>query len=248
MIGFYNFSVVLTYIGLGSAILGMTEACEGNYKTAIICLMICGICDMFDGRIARAMKRSEDAQKFGIQIDSLCDLVCFGVFPAMLGYAFGARGLFGNVCMVVYVLGAVIRLGYFNVMEEKRQKETNECRKEYQGLPVTSSAVIFPLVFLLKDTDKVSFVTLWEIVLLFSHGSGMVIITACGSSIPLITKNSNVLSSIAESEPLALMTGSTLCMSFSMYAEDIDSSRASILSALPLIVLISPLCTINRFG
>lgn len=167
MIGFYNFSVVLTYIGLGAAVLGMTQACEGNYKFAIICLMLCGICDMFDGRIARAMKRSEDAQKFGIQIDSLCDLVCFGVFPAILGYAFGARGLFGNVCLVVYVLGAVIRLGYFNVMEEKRQKETNECRKEYQGLPVTSAAVIFPLIFLLKDTDKVSFSNLWEITMLF---------------------------------------------------------------------------------
>lgn len=168
MIGFYNFSVVLTYIGLASAIFGTTQALEGNFKTGIICLIICGICDMFDGRVARAMKRSEDAQKFGIQIDSLCDLICFGVFPAMLAYAFGAKGYFGNVCMIVYVLGAVIRLGYFNVMEEKRQKDSNECRKEYQGLPVTSSAVIFPLLFLLKDTTgKLSFATIWEIAMLF---------------------------------------------------------------------------------
>lgn len=167
MIGFYNFSVVLTYIGLASAIVGMTQACDGNFKIAIICLMVCGICDMFDGKIARAMKRTEDAQKFGIQIDSLCDLVCFGVFPAMLGYAFGARGLFGNFCLVCYVLCAVIRLGFFNVMEEKRQKETNELRKEYQGLPVTSAAVIFPLIFLLKDTGRFSFAVVWEIAMLF---------------------------------------------------------------------------------
>ena len=167
MIGFYNFSVVLTYIGLASAICGMTQACDGQYKIAIVCLMICGICDMFDGKIARAMKRSEDAQKFGIQIDSLCDLVCFGVFPAILGYSFGIRGFFGNVCLIAYVLCAVIRLGYFNVMEEKRQKETNELRKEYQGLPVTSAAAIFPLVFLLKDSGKFSFDVVWEVAILF---------------------------------------------------------------------------------
>ncbi|MBQ3601720.1 MAG: CDP-alcohol phosphatidyltransferase family protein [Lachnospiraceae bacterium] len=167
MLGFYNFSVVVTYIGLASAVFGMTQACNGNHKVAIVCLILCGVCDMFDGKIARAMKRSEDAQKFGIQIDSLCDLVCFGVFPAILGYSFGADGVFGNICLVVYVLGAVIRLAFFNVMEEKRQKETNECRTEYQGLPVTSAAVIFPLIFLLSENDKVSFCTIWEITMLF---------------------------------------------------------------------------------
>lgn len=167
MIGFYNASVILTYIGLASSIVGMTQAFDGNYKTAIICLMICGICDMFDGKIARAMKRTEDAQKFGIQIDSLCDLVCFGVFPAMLGYAFGARGIFGSFCMVCYVLCAVIRLGFFNVMEEKRQKETNALRKEYQGLPVTSAAAIFPVIFLLKGTGGFSFTVVWEVAMLF---------------------------------------------------------------------------------
>lgn len=167
MIGFYNFSVVLTYIGLASAVVGMTQACDGSFKTAIICLMICGLCDMFDGKIARAMKRTEDAQKFGIQIDSLCDLVCFGVFPAMLGYSFGIKGFFGNFCLVCYVLCAVIRLGFFNVMEEKRQSETNELRKEYQGLPVTSAAAIFPLIFLLKDSGRFSFPLVWEVAMLF---------------------------------------------------------------------------------
>lgn len=167
MIGFYNWSVVMTYIGLASAIVGMTQACEGNYKAAIVCLIVCGLCDMFDGKIARAMKRTEDAQKFGIQIDSLCDLVCFGVFPAMLGYAFGAKGLFGTVCLIVYVLCAVIRLAFFNVMEEKRQKETNAPRKEYQGLPVTCAAIIFPLVFLLKESGNLDFAVVWEVTMLF---------------------------------------------------------------------------------
>ena len=82
----------------------------------------------------------------------------------------------------------------------------------------------------------------------FSHGSGIVIMTALGSGIPLIIRNSNVLSSIAESEPEELITGSTLCISPFRTPEDIVSSRANMVSALPRIVLISPLWTIKRFG
>ena len=52
--------------------------------------------------------------------------------------------------MCMYVLAAVIRLGFFNVMEEKRQQMTTEVRKYYQGLPVTSIAIIFPIVYLLR--------------------------------------------------------------------------------------------------
>ena len=84
-IGYYNYTVVLTYLGLSSAVVGMVEAMKHDYKTALICLLICGVCDMFDGMIARtSKKRSEDAKSFGVQIDSLCDVICFGVFPVVI--------------------------------------------------------------------------------------------------------------------------------------------------------------------
>ena len=66
---------------------------------------------------------------------------------------------------------------------------------------------------------------------------------------PLIIRNSSVLSSMAESEPLELITGSTFVISSSeSTGECMVSSLASILSALPLMVLISPLCTMRRLG
>ena len=52
----------------------------------------------------------------------------------------------------LFVLAALIRLAYFNVTEEDRQKETAERRKNYQGLPVTSISLIMPLFFLLAFT------------------------------------------------------------------------------------------------
>jgi CDP-diacylglycerol--serine O-phosphatidyltransferase len=151
MIGFYNYSVILTYIGLISSVFGITQVFEGHEALAFLCLLFSGICDLFDGKIARSMKNRTDHEKvFGIQIDSLCDLVCFGVFPAVIGYSYHSVYPLRLAATIMIVLAAVIRLGYFNVMEEERQRNTTENRKEYEGLPVTTVAIILPLLFLGK--------------------------------------------------------------------------------------------------
>lgn len=151
MIGFYNHSVILTYISLASSVFGMTQAIHGRFKTAICCLAISGLCDMFDGKIARAMKnRTEDEKSFGIQIDSLCDVVCFGLFPAMICYLLGVRGPIGIGIIIVYCVNSVIRLGFFNVQETKDLLTDFEKDKHYRGLPITSMAVVLPLVFMIQ--------------------------------------------------------------------------------------------------
>lgn len=150
MIGFYSYTVILTYIGLASAVAGIFFACGNNPHTAyaIVCLMISGLCDMFDGKVARTKKnRTEDEKKFGIQIDSLCDAICFGVLPTVIGYSVGLDTFADLPVLILFPLCAVIRLAYFNVTEESRQKKTDETRKVYEGLPVTSVALIFPLIY-----------------------------------------------------------------------------------------------------
>ncbi|WP_461813002.1 CDP-alcohol phosphatidyltransferase family protein [Faecalimonas sp.] len=165
MIGFYNYSVILTYIGLISSIMGMIFTVNGHYKLAIFCLAFSGLCDMFDGKIARAMKnRTDDEKKFGIQIDSLCDVVCFGAFPVILCYCLGLKDIFGIAILAFYGTASVIRLGYFNVMEEKRQQETSEARKYYEGLPITTMAIILPIIYLLKPCMAGYFVLILHII------------------------------------------------------------------------------------
>lgn len=151
MIGFYNYSVILTYISLLCSVFGMTQAIHGRFKTAIFCLAISGLCDMFDGKIARTMKnRTEDEKSFGIQIDSLCDMVCFGVFPAIICYLLGVRGPLGLAIIAVYCINSVIRLAFFNVMEAKNALVTEEGEKYYKGLPITSMAIVLPIVFMIQ--------------------------------------------------------------------------------------------------
>ena len=82
MIGFYNYTLVLTFLSLVSAVFGMTQASGGHFNIAVGCLAFAGLCDAFDGRVARTKKdRTDDECLFGVQLDSLCDVVAFGAFP-----------------------------------------------------------------------------------------------------------------------------------------------------------------------
>ena len=151
LLGFYDYTVILTYMSLLSAFAGMILSGKGMHTAAVFCLMFCGICDAFDGTVARTKKnRTEDEKAFGIQIDSLCDAVSFGVFPALLSVRMGLNGILGMAIAAIYSLCAVIRLAFFNVQEAKRQQAEEGKRKTYRGLPVTSISMIYPVVALLQ--------------------------------------------------------------------------------------------------
>ena len=172
MIGFYDYTVVLTYLSLLSASFGIIISLSGMGHPYIggFFLLFCGFCDAFDGKVARSKKdRSQEERSFGIQIDSLSDLVAFGVLPACIGSALlrvspfmkFLRERYGIAChkgatvfltalLVLYILAALIRLAYFNVTEEKRSIEEGGVRKYFVGLPVTSSALILPPILFLN--------------------------------------------------------------------------------------------------
>ena len=157
MIGYYNYTVILTYLGLASAVAGMVQAVSGNYRVAVLLLIFCGFCDMFDGTVARTRERTPEEISFGAHIDSLCDMICFGAFPALLGYSFGiCRNVFGLIAMVIYVLAAVIRLAYFDVQEMSRIQNDEGMREYYTGLPVTTSALVVPAIVILMALAGVS--------------------------------------------------------------------------------------------
>lgn len=151
LIGVYDYTVILTYLSLISAVIGIVQASKGSFGVAVLCILASGICDAFDGMVARTKQnRTEDERAFGIQLDSLCDVISFGVAPAFLCYCMGVDGVFGLICVCLYSLCALIRLAFFNVLEAKRQQVEDGCNKFYRGLPVTSISMIFPLVYLLR--------------------------------------------------------------------------------------------------
>lgn len=181
MLGIYNYTVILTYIGMLTGFAGILCAMDGDVHAALLCLMVAGVCDMFDGAIASTMERTRREKRFGVQIDSLSDLVCFGVLPAAIVRT--ASGQSGTVLFIagLYLLCALIRLAWFNVDEEERQEHEIGSRTVYYGLPVTTAALILPALIELGGRNGV---TLAPLVLLVMAAAFLTPFKLCKPRLP----------------------------------------------------------------
>lgn len=142
-IGKYNISVILTYIGVAFAFSGIAAAFGEKFAEAMIFLAAAGICDLFDGVIARKCKRDEAEKEFGVQIDSLADVIGFLALPAVLGLGLiDGAGFIKYPVVLGYILCGIIRLAWFNTFAAAEGMRTH-----YDGLPVTYSALIFPVLW-----------------------------------------------------------------------------------------------------
>ena len=144
-------SVLLPYLGVIFAVISMYFAfikmafCEVSYiRYSLVFLMLAGICDMFDGKVASMCKRTTEEKEFGIQIDSLADTVNFVVLPVVIMLSLGMTSIIDVVIYALFIICGISRLGYFNV-----NAKLDSPVKFYNGLPVTSTAIIYPVLGLL---------------------------------------------------------------------------------------------------
>lgn len=156
MLGYYNYSVILTYLSMIFATIGFSNVLkdsENGVFVALICLLFSGVCDMFDGAVAKRCKRNDEEKLFGIEIDSLVDLVAFGALPAVITLKLAKSSPFAAAGAGLILLSSVTRLGYFNVQEFSRDR--TEKLLHYTGLPVTTVAIFFPALLLLNVLFKI---------------------------------------------------------------------------------------------
>jgi len=170
LIGYLNPPTFITLGGLILASLGVYFAAHQNIPYAAICLIYAGICDLFDGYVARKCNLPPEQQDFGIHIDTVADMASFGVAPAFIVMHAGLDGPVEMAAILVYICCAGTRLAYFNSIATK----TTGPVAFFTGLPVTYAAMIFPLVlyFCYSPTSgEVSplplHITLWVVAFLF---------------------------------------------------------------------------------
>lgn len=144
-------SVFITYLGVIFGVIAMYFAfskmafSEVSYlRYSLVFLILAGVCDMFDGKVARMCKRTEQEKEFGIQIDSLADTVNFVCLPVIIMLSLGMHSLIDIIVYTLFVLCGISRLGYFNTIAT-----SDKPVKYYSGLPVTTTAIIYPLLGLL---------------------------------------------------------------------------------------------------
>ena len=144
IVGFWNPSVILTYLGLEISVLGMYLAArQVHVNYVFVCFIIAGICDVFDGAVARKIKRTEEEKAFGIELDSLADVISFVVFPIIIFCRLGYLSVAHLVVYLLFAVAGIARLGYFNVTTADSEGPV----KHYMGLPVTYTALIFPIFY-----------------------------------------------------------------------------------------------------
>ena len=135
----------ITLIGICIGLTSIKFAIDGKFAIAIIAILFAGLMDALDGRIARLIKGTS---KMGKELDSLGDVVSFGVAPALIMYYWNLQYLdkFGWFVCLTYVVCVALRLARFNVNSEEEPSWKDNF---FEGMPSPAGGIIvlMPLVF-----------------------------------------------------------------------------------------------------
>jgi CDP-diacylglycerol--serine O-phosphatidyltransferase len=140
--GVYLLPNLFTTAGLFAGFFAVISTLRGDYWLAAITILVAQCCDALDGRVARLTRTGSS---FGVQYDSLSDLVAFGVAPAILVYAWalGGLGRWGWLAATLYVTCGALRLARFNVQISSVE------RRHFVGLPIPAAAAVIATTVLL---------------------------------------------------------------------------------------------------
>ncbi len=132
---------LFTAASIFSGVFSIISAINGEFEKAAWLIMLSLIFDGLDGRVARL---TNTCSKFGVEFDSLADMVAFGVAPALLMYLFVGDefGRFGVVASAVFVIFGAVRLARFNVMTVSSEPSV------FIGVPIPTAAVLISLLVL----------------------------------------------------------------------------------------------------
>ena len=133
--GVFLAPATITSLGLLSGFFGLVSAINSHFELAAVMILIAFVCDGLDGRVARLSRTSS---QFGVEYDSLSDVVAFGVAPAGIAYCWSLRllGTWGVVIAGMFVICAALRLARFNVQTASTDK------RRFVGLPVPGAAAM----------------------------------------------------------------------------------------------------------
>lgn len=131
---------MITVLAICAGLSGIRLAFEGRTELAVAMLMIAAALDFVDGRAARMLKASS---KFGAQMDSLADIVNFGVAPALVLYAYMLErvGSIGWIACLLFAIACALRLARFNVMADDPDRPAWQA-DYFVGVPAPAGAVL----------------------------------------------------------------------------------------------------------
>lgn len=134
---------LITVLAICAGLTGIRLAFEGRYELAVSMVLLAAFLDGIDGRVARMMRATSN---FGVQMDSLADIVNFGVAPALVLYVYvlDQAKSFGWIAALLFAISAGLRLARFNVMTERPNKP-QWLSEFFVGVPAPAGALLVML-------------------------------------------------------------------------------------------------------
>jgi CDP-diacylglycerol--serine O-phosphatidyltransferase len=145
------FTLLNGFAGMGAILFFMRFGIEGRmafFWTATALLPFALLMDVLDGSVARARGESSP---LGQELDSLADIVSFGVAPAVMAFSAGLRGEWDCLCLMVFVACGISRLARYNVTAPSLAAKTGKV-PYYEGLPIPTSLLLVTMVGILAAT------------------------------------------------------------------------------------------------
>ncbi|HER62761.1 MAG TPA: CDP-diacylglycerol--serine O-phosphatidyltransferase [Desulfobacteraceae bacterium] len=162
---FYPLPCLLTCCSLFSGFYSIVASINGHFFAAAVAILVAAVFDCLDGRVARM---TASTSTFGMELDSLCDLVSFGVAPALLAYlwALTPYGRYGWLAAFLYVATTALRLARFN-------SQASSSGPDFVGLPCPAAAMLIATTVMfsrfLGTTDTVKHVSILLLVYVLSY-------------------------------------------------------------------------------
>lgn len=151
---------IFTFINLSCGILSILSILQQDYATSSVLIIIAALVDRYDGRIARYLNVSSD---LGKELDSLADLVSFGVAPSLLIYSlfnlgsFGPKGIFGIILLILFPICGAFRLARYNVADFDGV---------FTGVPITITGCFLAVFALITFyTSKITYLAVFFMLL-----------------------------------------------------------------------------------
>jgi CDP-diacylglycerol--serine O-phosphatidyltransferase len=175
--GIYLLPNLFTTAGLFAGFYAIVAAMSDNFEAAAIAIFVAMVMDGIDGRVARL---TNTASEFGVEYDSLSDMVCFGLAPALVVFEWALRSMIeqgwvwsklGWLAAFVYTAGAALRLARFNTQVGTADK------RYFQGLPSPSAAAVLAGLVWFSEDNGLDGSAMWVVGALLAASMGALMVS-----------------------------------------------------------------------
>jgi len=175
--GIYLLPNLFTTAGLFAGFYAIVAAMSANFEAAAIAVFVAMVMDGIDGRVARL---TNTASEFGVEYDSLSDMVCFGLAPALIVFEWTLRSMIeqgwvwsklGWLAAFVYTAGAALRLARFNTQVGTADK------RYFQGLPSPSAAGVLAGLIWFSEDNGLDGSDMWMVGALLAVSMGALMVS-----------------------------------------------------------------------